>query len=351
MVIISDDHQISEASGQLDRQGELSFVRVLELIDTNEQEPVLILRKDIRILPEQRHRLDDHIVEIHGIGRSQPLLIFLIDQPNLFEPIVFSNRIQIFQRVDQTVLGMTDLAENGFALQHGLVEIQILDHSRNGFFGIFLVVDHEILSISEQFGMSAQDPAANGMERSRPNVRRPRVFADPVGQTRFHLVRGFVRKGNTQNAPGRTGIDGHGSQDRLDLLIRKRGRILQGVHVGLTEIFRDMIACISVAKADHMRDPVDQDGRLPASCARQDQKRVKQRINCFPLRLIQKPIVVVKQLFFGPDIFFLQSRHLLFPLSDILLIHYIKFQAPAQGENRILTQKGDPFVRGLPESY
>ena len=150
-------------------------------------------------------QVDGHhqqVVEIHGRGLRQPLLVQLV---NLGDPLPVQvtgvlrsggERLE----VDQFVFGVGDDgpdAAGGVAL---LVHIQFADGALHRPAGVEFIVDGERRVVTEMAGFPAQDAGAGGMKGGDPHVLgRP---AHQPGHPLRHLPRRLVGEGDGQHLPG-----------------------------------------------------------------------------------------------------------------------------------------------------
>ena len=71
LVVVADDHEVSELGGQQVGDGVLDVVGVLVLVDADLEEAVLVALEDARVLGEQLVGLDQQVVKVHGVGLGQ----------------------------------------------------------------------------------------------------------------------------------------------------------------------------------------------------------------------------------------------------------------------------------------
>ena len=70
-------HDVAVPTGQQHGQRVLHPVGVLVLVDQDVGEPRPVVLEHVGVLPEEPHRVEQEVVEVHGVGRHHPLLVLV----------------------------------------------------------------------------------------------------------------------------------------------------------------------------------------------------------------------------------------------------------------------------------
>ena len=226
-------------AGEHEDQLVLRPVGVLVLIHQQMPESMLIVGQQVRIRLQQVDRHEEEIVEIHGAGGKEAVLVLAVDLGH--PPLVAGARLLgIPLEVDQLVLAGRDepVDVSRRELLHVDAEVtEDVGHQPNG---VGLVVNGEGRPVPEPGRVSAENPYARGMEGRDPHPLRHRAHQGrhPVAPLLGRLVgegdgqdleRGYALLGDQPGDPvgedpglarARSGHDEQGTSrvgDRLGL--------------------------------------------------------------------------------------------------------------------------------------
>ena len=199
LVVIADDADILMPRREQRREHILRVVRILILIDHYVFEAVLIVFAGLLIRSEELYHIDYQIVEVHGVGGLEELLILLIDLAYLLQAYISLTRRNKLGRGYKLVLGAAYLGEHGLDRNHLLVISEALYALLGGAFGVVGVVDSEIMRIAYLVGVAAQNLGAGRVECARPNIVA--IFAESLADTLLELACGFIGEGYRENLP------------------------------------------------------------------------------------------------------------------------------------------------------
>ena len=190
-------------SGEFANQDVLRVIGVLVLVDQNVAEAPPVVLGDLGMTLQHPDRLADQIVEVQGIGPTQPALVFGVDLGHHFGEVVAAG-LQRGDRLlgsDQFVFQVGDRGgqqPRGVALD---VDPHVAADHQQQPAGVVGVVDGEIgVQPGQQRGLVAQDPHAGGVERRHPHVAGSRT--DQMGHPLAHLGGRFVGEGDGQDLTG-----------------------------------------------------------------------------------------------------------------------------------------------------
>ena len=213
------------------------MVGVLVLVHQQVAEAALVVLQHLREGAEQFDRHHQQVVEVHGRGGEQALLVQAVD---LGHPLVVGAAPLGGERleVDQFVLGLPDGGVEGLGREALGVEAQVADAVLHGAARVEIVVDGEVGAIAQHGSVAAQDAHAGAVEGGYPHA--PGNPAHQRGHPLLHLVGGLVGEGD-----GQQGVRG-------DAQVADQVGDAEGEHPGLAR-----------AGAGHHQDrPVDGGHRL-----------------------------------------------------------------------------------------
>ena len=184
-------------------QDVLGVVGVLVLVHHDVPEPAPVVRRNLRVRPQQPDGLPDQVVEVEGVGRLQPRLVLGEHRRHRLR-----GPVRVLQR---TVHGLRRLAELVLVVRDGrgehprreLLDLEVLllgDHAEQAT-GIVRVVDREIgVARAQQRGLGPQDPHTDRVERGHPHPfgMGPHQGGHPLP----HLGGGLVGERDGEDLPG-----------------------------------------------------------------------------------------------------------------------------------------------------
>ena len=207
LVVVPHHAKISRFLRQELDQYVLGVVGVLVFIHHYITELFLEMRQHIWLFLKQAHRIIDQIIEIHGTGLFETLLVHLIGLPDGHQPVVITRLPQVFFRTHEAVFGARHGGKHGFIGQYLIVNFHCLQASLHQALGVVAIINCKMGRIAQAVAKLPQKPRAGGMERTGPDVVA--LFAEHIGQTLFELAGCFIGERNRQNLPRPAGITGH----------------------------------------------------------------------------------------------------------------------------------------------
>ena len=148
------------------------------------------------MLAQQRHGVDEQVVEVHRPGGVQPALVLGVHLGVLaIEDVLGASRRG--SGVDELVLPEADRALHASRSEALGVEAEVADHVAGEAGRVGLVVDRELPRVAEQVGVGPQDAHARRVERGHPHRSGDR--ADQFGDAAAHLVGRLVGEGDGQD--------------------------------------------------------------------------------------------------------------------------------------------------------
>ena len=272
LVIVTDDADILVPAGQQRGQQILQVVRILILVDEDIAELALIVVAHILIFLQQADRQQDDVIKIHGVRLLQPSLVGRVELADALQAVIRVDGGQKLLRRLHLVLQAGDLREDGARRECLLVQPALAKEVLHHALGIRGVVDRKTAVIAEALDLAPQDAAAGRVERHGPDVVRLR--AEQVCQAFAQLICRLVREGDGQNAPRRCRAQGTEGIRPLHALLRLVFcLLLQKIDVLRHGIRRNLRAVGGAAITDQIGDAVDENGRLAAAGAGQQQER------------------------------------------------------------------------------
>ena len=265
------------------REHILRVVRVLILINHNIFEAVLIVFAGLLIRSEELYHIDYQIVEVHGVGGLEELLIFLIDLAYLLQAYISLTRRNKLGRGYKLVLGAAYLREHRLYGNHLLVIAQTLYALLGGALRIVRVIDSEIVRIAYLVGVAAQNLGAGRVECARPDIVA--VLAQCLADTLLELARRLVSKGYGQYLPRLRGADAQ-KLLRLEKACVTREIVFKQFLVALAHGTGKVGGIICLAVFDEVYDAVDEHGGFSAARSRKYQKRSFGSKDRFKLHII-----------------------------------------------------------------
>ena len=199
LVAVPHHHDVAVSAGELHSQRVLHGVGVLILVDQDVGEPSPVVLEHVGVLVEQTDRVEQQVVEVHGIGRQHPPLIEVEDVGNAAVEDG-DGRLAELDRPLLARLGLADLAEHR-ARRHLLgVDVELAGDDLDQAARVGIVVDGETALVAEPVAMGPQDPHARRVEGRDPHA--PRSGPDQLGDPVLHLTGRLIGEGDGQDLPG-----------------------------------------------------------------------------------------------------------------------------------------------------
>ena len=196
LVAIADDTYLAVLLGEHRHHGVLHLVGVLILVDEYVLEPALIVLEDIEVIPEQSHRVEQKVVEVHGAGFTKPVLVFGVDLGDLaFEDRGRGFGVRLHGEV--IILGSANCRVDRARGELLRVEVEVSQYVAGESNGVGLVVDRERRRKAEAVAIATQDAHTCGVESGDPHL-----FCHGTNEgtdAKLHFVSGLVGKGDRQN--------------------------------------------------------------------------------------------------------------------------------------------------------
>ena len=249
LVGVADDAQVAPLPREQPREQVLRAVCVLVFVDHDVRELVLVLFAHLRKLPQHFHGDQEQVIEVHGVVRPQPFLVFPVDLVN-FLGMEIHGRLPERGGIPELVLGAGD---GILHVRHGvtlLIQVQILQDALQQRLLVRRVVNGEVASVqARHFHLAAQDARAKGMECREPHV--PGGRPSHVIHAGTHFFGRLVRKGDGQDLPGRDPLVqqmGNAAREHLGLAAAGAG---QDEHGAFRMMYRFLLLRIQTCKTIH----------------------------------------------------------------------------------------------------
>ena len=197
LVVVPDDAEVAVFLRQQVDEAVLQHVRVLIFVHHDVAELVLVAQQRLFVAFEQPHRVQDEVVEVHGVVLAQSLLVAVIQRAQRLIPLHVAVLAGVFRRAHRLFLRVGDLRQHVGRRKLLLVEFQFLDDALHQGFLVHGVVYDEIAVVADLVRFHAQDAKAGGMERLDPHAR---AGAHKGLDAFAHFGRGLVRERDRQNA-------------------------------------------------------------------------------------------------------------------------------------------------------
>ena len=218
LVVIADDHEVLVLAREQVGDGVLNAVGVLVLVDADLAEALLVVVKHLRVLGEKFIRLDQQVVEVHGVGALEALLEGTVDARGSVLDGRLGGALHLV-RIDEAVLGLADLGADRVDGALLLVDVEVAHDGLDQALRVIVIVDGEVALVAQKLAVLAQHPHAHGVEGAYPHAAR--AVGKDLAQTLAHLGRGLVGEGDGQDLPG------------TDALVVDHVRDAVGEHAGL----------------------------------------------------------------------------------------------------------------------
>ena len=159
LVGVTHDADVAVLLGEHEDELVLGAVGVLVLVHEEVAEALLVVEQHVGMGLEQVHRHHEQVVEVHGAGRMQPVLVLPIDVADLALEDRLGPR-HVGLEVDQLVLGRTDGGVHRAGLKAFRIDVEIADDVARQAHGVGLVVDRERGLVTQHYCVASQDPHA-----------------------------------------------------------------------------------------------------------------------------------------------------------------------------------------------
>ena len=156
-------------AGQQHGQRVLHGVGVLVLVDEDVGEPGPVVLEDVGVLAEEPHRVEQEVVEVHGVGRHHPLLVEVEDvgHPAVEDGQPPPARYSLGPLLAR--LGLADLAEDRPGRQLLGVDVQLPADDLDQPAGVGVVVDGEGALVAQAVAVGPEDAHAGRVEGRHPH--------------------------------------------------------------------------------------------------------------------------------------------------------------------------------------
>ena len=193
--------------GQCRHDARLAVVGVLILVNKDVAEDVLIFLSQVGAAVEQAVHVDEQVVEIHGVGLLQALVVGVEDvgrAVDAAEPVFLHEGVVlgIVLRGKQVVFRHRDAGGYGGSFIDLVVQLHLFDDLLDEALGVGGVVDGVVVGISDAAGLLSQYLREDAVEGAHPQVAGI-LFAHQFADTLFHLARRLVGEGQGQDVAWR----------------------------------------------------------------------------------------------------------------------------------------------------
>ena len=198
LVVVAYNAEVPVLFRQKAYKTELGRIGILILIHHDVFETLPIDLQDIRMLLKELDGLHDEIVKVHGVVLFEPFRIFFIEVGDKVPIEVSAGHFRVLIGRDQFIFCGGDHIQDPLFLEFlrvNAVALKDLLHDREL---VIRIIDREITGIAQLLRMSAKDPDTAGMKGHDPDLAG--TEPDHIIDTASHLIRGFVREGDRQDA-------------------------------------------------------------------------------------------------------------------------------------------------------
>ena len=199
LVVVAHHHDVSAEPRQKRRDGVLGPVRVLVLIHQHVGEAALIGRQHLGEALQQQIGVQQHAVEIEGVGGLQALLHAGVHPCHGLVEGVGGHLFQVLGH-HQAVFRLGDGKRDGLRVVLLGIQVQLLHEALHQALHVVLVVDGELPRAAHVFGVGPQDAPAHAVEGGHPHAAgvRPHQGIEALP----HLVGRLVGEGDGKDLPG-----------------------------------------------------------------------------------------------------------------------------------------------------
>ena len=160
---------------------------------------VAVALGDIGVLPQERVRLEDEVVEVEGGGLGEEVLVAFVDaMDDLLVVVGLLEAVAL--DAEELALRAGDGGEDFAGRELLVVDVELFHRALDERCLVGLIVDGVVLVESEELAVSSKDPGAEGVEGADGHL----VSACPHegGGALPHLAGGLVREGERGDAVG-----------------------------------------------------------------------------------------------------------------------------------------------------
>ena len=163
LVGVADDAEVAVLARQLLGDLVLGDVGVLELVDHDVDVAVAVALGHVGMLPQERVRLEDEVVEVEGRRLGEEGLVPFVDAVN--DLLVVVGLLEaISLHADELALGAGDGGEDIAGRELLGVDVALFHRALDERRLVGLVVDGVVLVEAEEIAVSSKDPGAEGVE-------------------------------------------------------------------------------------------------------------------------------------------------------------------------------------------
>ena len=189
----------------------LGEIGVLVLIHQYETEAVDIFPTYVLVILQQQERIEQQIVEIHGICLPASAGILVIDLCDQWHFHVAVALIHIFVGLvlsgrDKMVFGQRDEIVHVGRFIHCVGDGQLLDDILDERSRVALIIDGVVGMIAYLLGLHPEDSCEDAMEGTHVDILRP-ITTNELCHPLFHLCSSLVGEGKSQYVPGIVAIE------------------------------------------------------------------------------------------------------------------------------------------------
>ena len=201
LVVIADTGEVAATLREQAQPQILRHVGVLILVHQHVAEALLILGQHIGMAAPERQAMHQQIAEIAGIQRLEALLIGPVE----LAALAVAEHAGLARRngfgAKAAVLPAVDEAGQHAARPALLIEIGRLDDLLQQPDLVIHVENGEVALQADQFGVAAQDPGRDRVERAEPGHALGHI-PDQPGDALLHLARRLVGEGDGEDLRG-----------------------------------------------------------------------------------------------------------------------------------------------------
>ena len=199
LVVVAHDHEVAAGGGQHVRDLVLDVVGVLVLVHADLHEAVLVLLEHIGVVPQQAVRVDEQVIEVHGVGTLETNLQLAVDAGSSRERRRVGQALELVGQ-HEGVLGAGDLGADAVERELLGLNLEVAHDLLHKALGVVVIIDGEVGAKSQLVGVLAQDAHAHGVEGAHPHATG--AAGEQGVQALAHLGGGLVGEGDGEHLPG-----------------------------------------------------------------------------------------------------------------------------------------------------
>ena len=182
----------------------LGAIGVLEFVDQDELKALLIGVQPVRVLPKERQRVQQQVVEVHRVGGLERGAKGGIDGGgHLGQPVELGAGRQVRRRHHPVLRARDQRLHRAGRKQLGRVAL-LLHQPADEAQPVILIVDGELPTEAQQLGLAPQQPRREGVKGPDPESRR--VAGEQPAHPLLHLAGGLVGEGDGEDPLGRHAV-------------------------------------------------------------------------------------------------------------------------------------------------